>query len=57
MLRRTWNEVFLPEQLYAIDVRVNAIDPGWPITAVPPAINVNPTFFHVSTNTVFTVAV
>ncbi|XP_033608498.1 uncharacterized protein LOC111867245 isoform X3 [Cryptotermes secundus] len=45
-LRQTWNEVFPPKKLYAVDVRVNAIDPAWPITAVPPTIYVNPKFFR-----------
>jgi pre-mRNA cleavage complex 2 protein Pcf11 len=52
-LRQTWNEVFPPKKLYAVDVRVNSIDPAWPITAVPPTIYVNPKFFRVSINTVF----
>ena len=56
-LRKTWNKVFPPEKLYAIDECVNAIDPAWPITAVPPIINVNPECFRVSINTVFAVAV
>jgi hypothetical protein len=47
-LRQTWNEVFPPKKLYAVDVRVNSIDPAWPITAVPPTIYVNPKFFRVS---------
>ncbi|XP_023705490.1 pre-mRNA cleavage complex 2 protein Pcf11-like isoform X2 [Cryptotermes secundus] len=45
-LRKTWKKVFPPEKLHAVDVRVNAIDPAWPITAVPPTINVNPKCFH-----------
>lgn len=47
-LRQTWNEVFPPKKLYAVDVRVSSIDPAWPITAVPPTIYVNPKFFRVS---------
>ncbi|PSN35931.1 hypothetical protein C0J52_07162 [Blattella germanica] len=45
-LRQTWNEVFPAKKLYAVDVRVNSIDPAWPITAVPPTIHVNPKFFR-----------
>jgi pre-mRNA cleavage complex 2 protein Pcf11 len=50
-LRTTWNEVFSQNKLYALDVKVNCIDPNWPITAkvVPnrsPAIHVNPNFFN-----------
>lgn len=51
-LRQTWNEVFPPKKLYAVDVRVNSIDPAWPITAVPPTIHVNPKFFRVSINAI-----
>ena len=32
-LRQTWNEVFPVRTLYDIDVRVQKIDPAWPITA------------------------
>lgn len=47
-LRQTWNEVFPPKKLYALDARVNAIDPAWPITANPPhsRIHVNPKFLN-----------
>lgn len=47
-LRQTWNDVFTPQKLYTLDVKVNCMDPNWPITAkvVPksPAIHVNPNF-------------
>ncbi|XP_053697844.1 uncharacterized protein LOC128744695 isoform X2 [Sabethes cyaneus] len=47
-LRQTWNDVFPQSKLYALDIKVNAIDPGWPITAQlkskSPAIHVNPMF-------------
>lgn len=49
-LRQTWNDVFPQNKLYTLDVKVNHIDPGWPITAKPnvqlnkPAIHVNPNF-------------
>jgi hypothetical protein len=47
-LRQTWNEVFPPKKLFALDARVNAIDPAWPITASPPSsIHVNPKFLQV----------
>uniref|UniRef100_A0A182K1H3 CID domain-containing protein n=1 Tax=Anopheles christyi TaxID=43041 RepID=A0A182K1H3_9DIPT len=48
-LRQTWNDVFQQSKLYTLDVKINSIDPGWPITAQlkskgPPAIHVNPMF-------------
>jgi pre-mRNA cleavage complex 2 protein Pcf11 len=54
-LRTTWNDVFSQTKLYALDVKVNCIDPNWPITAkvVPnrsPAIHVNPNFFNRQSN-------
>lgn len=46
-LRQTWNDVFPASKLYTLDVKVNCMDPGWPITAkvAPVAIHVNPNFF------------
>lgn len=46
-LRQTWNDVFPPPKLYTLDVKVNQIDPHWPISAqkISPAIHVNPNFF------------
>ncbi|XP_043289393.1 uncharacterized protein [Venturia canescens] len=54
-LRQTWNEVFPAKKLYSLDVRVQSIDPAWPITTPPPqissgSIHVNPRFL-VSTPT------
>lgn len=50
ILRQTWNDVFTPQKLYTLDVKVNCMDPNWPITAkvVPksPAIHVNPKFLQ-----------
>lgn len=48
-LRQTWNDVFQQSKLYTLDVKINSIDPGWPITAqlkskTPTAIHVNPMF-------------
>uniref|UniRef100_A0A182NQP0 CID domain-containing protein n=1 Tax=Anopheles dirus TaxID=7168 RepID=A0A182NQP0_9DIPT len=44
-LRQTWNEVFQQPKLYTLDVKINSIDPGWPITAqLNPKIHVNPIF-------------
>jgi len=51
-LRQTWNEVFPPSKMYALDVKVKQLDNNWPITAkqpakkihVNPAIHVNPDF-------------
>ncbi|XP_014218936.1 uncharacterized protein LOC106647177 isoform X2 [Copidosoma floridanum] len=36
-VRTTWNEVFPAKKLYALDVRVQKIDPAWPITSKLPA--------------------
>ncbi|XP_074650128.1 uncharacterized protein LOC141905215 isoform X2 [Tubulanus polymorphus] len=49
-LRQTWSEIFPQKKLYAIDIRVRAIDPAWPVMAKPPdpsgtpSIHVNPKF-------------
>lgn len=47
-LRSTWDEVFPLKKLYALDVRVNSLDPAWPIKPLPPTVNasihVNPKF-------------
>ncbi|KAG8176024.1 hypothetical protein JTE90_022861 [Oedothorax gibbosus] len=40
-LRQTWNDILPKNILYGIDVKVNSIDPAWPITAVvaaPPVV-------------------
>ncbi|XP_043252988.1 uncharacterized protein LOC122397706 [Colletes gigas] len=49
-LRQTWNDVFPANKLFSLDVRVQSIDPAWPITASPTSvssgsIHVNPRFF------------
>ncbi|XP_030375696.1 uncharacterized protein LOC115624980 isoform X2 [Scaptodrosophila lebanonensis] len=42
-LRQTWNDVFPPSKLYALDVKVKRLDNNWPVTAKqPPRIHVNP---------------
>ncbi|KAG7198467.1 hypothetical protein KM043_005849 [Ampulex compressa] len=48
-LRQTWNDVFPAKKLFSLDVRVQSIDPAWPITASPTnissgSIHVNPRF-------------
>ncbi|XP_044747755.1 uncharacterized protein LOC123308987 isoform X2 [Coccinella septempunctata] len=45
-LRQTWNEVFSPKKLYAIDVQIRVLDPAWPVTAPVPknCIHLNPKF-------------
>ncbi|XP_055694535.1 uncharacterized protein LOC129796532 isoform X2 [Lutzomyia longipalpis] len=45
-LRQTWNDVFSQQKLYTLDVKINCMDPGWPITAKvkSPAIHLNPNF-------------
>lgn len=50
-LRMTWNDVFPQTKLYTLDIKVNHMDPNWPVTAQAqttvksPAIHVNPNFF------------
>lgn len=49
-LRQTWNDVFTQPKLFALDLKVNGVDPAWPITAkVAPAIHVNPNFLKTQT--------
>lgn len=45
-LRETWHDVFPATKLYQMDVKVNLIDPAWPIQAQPHQsnIHVNPNF-------------
>ncbi|KAG5844329.1 hypothetical protein ANANG_G00161350 [Anguilla anguilla] len=47
-LRSTWDEIFQLKKLYALDVKVNSVDPAWPIKPLPPNVNasihVNPKF-------------
>ncbi|CAB3225554.1 unnamed protein product [Arctia plantaginis] len=45
-LRETWHDVFPAKKLYQLDVKVNLIDPAWPIQAQPQQsnIHVNPNF-------------
>ncbi|XP_069060044.1 pre-mRNA cleavage complex 2 protein Pcf11 [Pleurodeles waltl] len=45
-LRSTWDEIFPSKKLYALDVRVNSLDPAWPIKPLPP--NVNTSSIHVN---------
>ncbi|KAM9321154.1 pre-mRNA cleavage complex 2 protein Pcf11 [Gastrophryne carolinensis] len=50
-LRSTWDDLFPSKKLYALDVRVNQIDPAWPIKPLPPNVNsasihVNPKFLN-----------
>ncbi|XP_029957302.1 pre-mRNA cleavage complex 2 protein Pcf11 [Salarias fasciatus] len=40
-LRSTWDDVFPLKKLYALDVRVNSLDPAWPIKPLPPTVNAN----------------
>ncbi|XP_030055959.1 pre-mRNA cleavage complex 2 protein Pcf11 isoform X2 [Microcaecilia unicolor] len=52
-LRSTWDEIFPSKKLFALDVRVNSLDPAWPIKPVPPNVNtssihVNPKFLNKS---------
>ncbi|KAM4701636.1 pre-mRNA cleavage complex 2 protein Pcf11 [Discoglossus pictus] len=55
-LRSTWDEIFPSKKLYALDVRVNTIDPAWPVKPLPPNVNtasihVNPKFLNKSEET------
>jgi len=45
-LRSTWNDVIAPTKLHALDVKINAIDKNWPISAAPSNIHVNPKFLN-----------
>ncbi|KFV99731.1 Pre-mRNA cleavage complex 2 protein Pcf11, partial [Fulmarus glacialis] len=52
-LRSTWDDIFPLKKLYALDVRVNSLDPAWPIKPLPPNVNtssihVNPKFLNKS---------
>lgn len=49
-LRQTWKDVFPPTKLYALDIKVNHIEPGWPIGKATPTIHVNPNFNFQATN-------
>ena len=46
-LRQTWKDVFPEKKLYALDVRVNSIDPAWPVSA-PPTSSVSSNSIHVN---------
>jgi pre-mRNA cleavage complex 2 protein Pcf11 len=35
-LRSTWTPIFPSERLYALDLKVQTIDPAWPLAAKPP---------------------
>ncbi|XP_026740557.1 pre-mRNA cleavage complex 2 protein Pcf11 isoform X2 [Trichoplusia ni] len=52
-LRETWHDVFPATKLYQLDVKVNLIDPAWPIQAQPQQsnIHVNPNFLKKSVPT------
>lgn len=44
-LRSTWDDIFPATKLYTLDVKVNSIDPAWPIKPLQnPSIHVNPKF-------------
>ncbi|XP_051881877.1 pre-mRNA cleavage complex 2 protein Pcf11 [Pristis pectinata] len=50
-LRSTWDDMFQLTKLYALDVKVNKLDPAWPIKPLPPNVNsssihVNPKFLN-----------
>lgn len=50
-LRSTWEDIFTSKKLYALDVRVNQVDPAWPVKPLPPNVNtasihVNPKFLN-----------
>ncbi|XP_047463518.1 pre-mRNA cleavage complex 2 protein Pcf11 [Mugil cephalus] len=49
-LRSTWDDVFPLKKLYALDVRVNSVDPAWPIKPLPTtaSIHINPKFLKQS---------
>lgn len=47
-LRQTWKDVFSPQKLYSLDLRVNGMDPAWPVAKDPPpgipSVHLNPRF-------------
>lgn len=55
-LRQTWTDMFSNKAMYALDIKVQDIDPAWPVVATPPVpepilptpatpnIHVNPKF-------------
>lgn len=45
-LRQTWNDVFPSQKLLQLDLRVQSIDPAWPVTASS-SIHVNPKFLSI----------
>ncbi|XP_041949757.1 pre-mRNA cleavage complex 2 protein Pcf11 isoform X2 [Alosa sapidissima] len=48
-LRSTWDDIFPATKLYTLDVKVNSIDPAWPIKPLQnPSIHVNPKFLKQS---------
>lgn len=56
-LRHTWNEVFPKSRLYGLDVKIQSIDPAWPLatgsSTTPqavskPNIHINPNIIKVS---------
>jgi hypothetical protein len=55
-LRQTWPPYFPTKKLHAIDVRVNTMDPNWPVVSLSGPIHVNPKFIsqvrigHISSN-------
>ncbi|KAJ8729074.1 hypothetical protein PYW07_006770 [Mythimna separata] len=58
-LRETWHDVFPATKLYQLDVKVNLIDPAWPIQAQPQQsnIHVNPNFLKKNVPTTSTTTV
>ncbi|KAJ8720492.1 hypothetical protein PYW08_005957 [Mythimna loreyi] len=58
-LRETWHDVFPATKLYQLDVKVNLIDPAWPIQAQPQQsnIHVNPNFLKKNVPTTSTATV
>ncbi|KAJ8667667.1 hypothetical protein QAD02_009330 [Eretmocerus hayati] len=47
-LRDTWNDIFSPNMLHRLDVQVNSIDPGWPISKAPVELTAPKSFIHVN---------
>ncbi|KAF7987800.1 hypothetical protein HCN44_003663 [Aphidius gifuensis] len=53
-LRQTWKDVFSPQKLYSLDLRVSSMDPAWPVAKDPPpgipsgSIHLNPRFLTMS---------
>ncbi|XP_018017984.2 uncharacterized protein LOC108674534 [Hyalella azteca] len=52
-LRQTWNDIFRKSTLYGLDVKVQALDPAWPVTAPTPSASVPSQSSRAKPSTIF----